>query len=234
MKCVILVGGLGKRLGEISNIIPKPMVEIDGKPLLERTILHLKQFGILKFILCAGHLANSIQSHFGDGSTFGVNISYAIEKDLLGTGGALKNAEKLVGKEPFILLYGDLVINMDLRKFIQFHEKKGGMGTLVVHPSEHPYDSDMLEINNNQQIIKFLGKPTPGQKFKNIGNAGVYCFEPSIFNYLSDGKSMLDKEVIPMVITKGERLYAYVTNEQVFDIGTPGRLGKARTKKGSL
>lgn len=234
MKCVILVGGLGKRLGEISNTTPKPMVEIDGKPLLERTIRYLKQYGISEFVLCVGHLADFVQNYFGDGSKFGIIISYAIEKDLLGTGGALKNAEKLVGNESFILIYGDLVIDMDLDKFIKFHKDKGGIGTLTVHPSEHPYDSDMIEINNTQQITAFLGKPKPGQDFKNLGNAGVYCFEPSIFNYLSDGKSMLDKEVIPVVIKKGEKLYAYITDEPVFDIGTPDRLGKVRTKNGAL
>lgn len=234
MKCVILVGGLGKRLGEISTTTPKPMVEIDGKPLLEKTIRHLKRYNISEIILCVGHLADQIRAYFGDGNRFGVAISYAIEKDLLGTGGALKNAEKLIGNKQFLLLYGDLVIGLDLDKFIQFHEEKGGIGTLTVHPSEHPYDSDMIEINNNQQIIAFLGKPKQRQKFKNLGNAGVYCFKPSIFNYLSDGKSMLDKEVIPAVITKGEKLYAYITDEPIFDIGTPDRLGKARTKKGSL
>jgi NDP-sugar pyrophosphorylase family protein len=227
MKAVIIAGGLGKRLGHLTSEVPKPMLDVKGKPVLEHMILYLKKHGITDIIICIGYLHHKVQERFGDGSTFGVKITYSIEKELLGTGGALKQVEGLIDGT-FILVYGDLIIDMDIAKLIAFHKSKGGLGTLTVHASDHPHDSDLVEVGQDGSIIRFIGKPKEGQKFVNITNAGVYCFERPILKYFPTGVSMLDKEVLPSVLSKGGKLFAYFTKETVHDMGTMDRLERVR------
>ncbi|MBI5227936.1 HAD-IIIA family hydrolase [Candidatus Micrarchaeota archaeon] len=229
VKAVIVAGGLGTRLGHHTRNVPKPMILVRGKPVLEHIIIHLKKYGITEIILCVGYLGEKIQAYFGDGAKFGVKIFYCFEKELLGTGGAIKQAEKFLDpNETFAMVYGDLLLEMDLEKLIKYHKEKCGLGTLTVHKSSHPYDSDILELAPDGRIIKFLGKPKKGDVFENISNAGVYCFEPSILKYFPDGVSMLDKEVLPSVIVRGGKLFAYKTNEHIHDMGTMDRLEKVR------
>ncbi len=227
MKAVIIAGGLGTRLGELTKAVPKPMIVVKGKPVLEHLILYLKRFGITEIIICSGYLAEKIRERFGDGSSLGVKIGYVEEKELLGTGGALKNVEGLV-EGTFVMVYGDLILGMDLNKLIAYHKKKGGLATLTVHESSHPYDSDILELDKDGRIIRFLGKPKKGEPFRNISNAGIYVFEASILKSFPTGASMLDKEVLPSIIRQGGKLYAYFTDEPVMDMGTQERLKKAR------
>jgi len=225
-KAVIIAGGLGKRLVPLTESIPKPMLMIKGKPVLEHSIAWLKKNGITEIIICTGYLSHKIEDYFGDGKKFGVRISYSIEKEELGTGGALKNAQSLIGNETFIMLYGDLVIDINLLNFVSFHKSKNSLGTLTLHESDHPYDSDMIKCDKDRRIIEFIGKPKPGQKFENMGNAGLYCFESEILNLFPNGKSMLDKEALPEALKKGANLYGYMTNEKIIDIGTHDRYGK--------
>ncbi len=225
-KAVIIAGGLGKRLAPLTESLPKPMLEIKGKPVLEHTLAWLKKSGITEVIICTGYLSHKIEDYFGDGKKFGVNIAYSIEKTELGTGGALKNAQKLIGNGTFIMLYGDLVVDMDLMKFVSFHKSKNSMCTLSLHKSDHPYDSDMIKCDKDGGIIAFLGKPKQGQAFENMGNAGVYCFEASILDLFPTRTSMLDKEALPKTLKSGAKLYGYLTNEKIIDIGTHDRYGK--------
>ncbi|MDD5339672.1 MAG: nucleotidyltransferase family protein [Candidatus ainarchaeum sp.] len=226
MKGVIVAGGLGTRLGKLTKALPKGLVMVNGKPVLEHQILWLARYGMKDIVICAGHLAELVQAHFGDGSGLGVHIEYSIETELLGTGGALKKAAPLLS-DRFVMMYGDLLGGMDLRKLVGFHTAKGGLGTLTVHESDHPYDSDILEVTPDWEVVRFLGKPKPGDKFDNISNAGVYCFEKAILKYFPDGKSMLDKDALPGILRKGGKLYAYMTRENILDIGTPERLKKS-------
>ncbi len=226
MKAVIVAGGLGTRLGNLTKKLPKGLVMVKGRPVLEHQILWLARYGIKDIVICAGHLAEHVQAYFGDGSRLGVRIRYSVERKLLGTGGALRQAAPLLSGR-FVMLYGDLVGEMDLRKLIAFHAGKGGLGTLTVRESDHPYDSDVVEVASDWEVRRFIGKPRPGQKFVNISNAGVYCFEKAILKYFPPGKSMLDRDVLPAVLARGGKLYAYMTREELIDIGTPERLKKS-------
>jgi mannose-1-phosphate guanylyltransferase len=227
MKALIVAGGFAKRLGNIAAKMPKALVEVRGKPVAEHLIIHLRKAGITDIIFCTGHLSEEIERYFGDGSKWGVSITYSKEAKSLGTGGAIKNAERLIDGT-FLVVYGDILVDMDLGLLISFHKSKGGLGTLTVHPSSHPYDSDIIEVADDSSISRFLGKPKPGQKFTNLANAGVYCFERSILKYFPAESSMLDKEVLPSVLEKGGRLFAYVTHEKLLDIGTIERLNSSR------
>ncbi|MFA6530866.1 MAG: HAD-IIIA family hydrolase [Candidatus Micrarchaeia archaeon] len=226
---VIIAGGLGKRLAPLTELIPKPLLPAEGgKPVLEHQIVWLKREGIKEIILCTGYLSEKIESYFGNGSKFGVKISYSVEPEELGTGGALKNAERLIAGRRFVALYGDLLIDVDLRRMIAYHIAKGSLGTLALHPTNHPFDSDMLKCNPSGKIIAFLGKPKPGQEFENLGNAGLYCLESAILKYFPANRSMLDKEVLPKVIAGGGNLYGFVTFEKIADMGTHDRYKKHR------
>ncbi len=225
---LIVAGGLGTRLASITKKVPKPMIEVKGKPILEYQIEHLKRCGITDIVISIGYLGHKIEGYFGNGTRFGVNITYSWEKEPLGTGGAVKLAEPFIAKRRFVLVYGDLLFDFDINDLIQFHEKKGGLGTLTVQASTHPYDCDILEVDKDKMIVRFIGKPKHGDKFKNISNAGVYCFESEVLKYFPNGISMLDRDVLPKVVKEGGKLYTFMVKKEVHDLGTLDRLKKVR------
>ena len=150
MKCVIMAGGKGSRLLELNLEIPKPMVTIDNKPILEHEISVLKKFGILDFIITVGYMSNKIIDYFGDGKKLGVSIKYYIEKQPLGNAGALFKLQKDL-KEDFLLINGDALFDIDINRFISFHKSHKGYVSLFVHPNDHPYDSGIIvsDIDGN-------------------------------------------------------------------------------------
>ncbi len=228
MKAIILAGGRGSRLGDLTKEIPKPMIRIGGKPVLEHQIAFLRNYGIKNIIILTGYLSEAIEEYFKHGSKFGVNISYFKEKRPLGTTGGLKEIEREL-TEDFLLLYGDVMVNMNLKEFISFHKKKRGIGTLTIHPNDHPYDSDLVEIDKDQKIVAFHPKPHQENKYyRNLVNACFYVMSPEILKYIKKGvRADFGKEVFPKIIQK-ENFYGYNTAEYLKDIGTPERLKEVR------
>jgi mannose-1-phosphate guanylyltransferase / phosphomannomutase len=169
-------------------------------------------------------LAEVIEAYFGDGNKFGVNISYFREEKPLGTTGGIKEIENKL-TDDFLVLYGDVMVDMDLDKLINFHKEKNGISTLVIHPNDHPFDSDLVEIDRDQKIVKFHSKPHDENKhFRNLVNAALYVFSPSILNYIEkDVKADFGKNIFPELIEK-ENLYGYNTAEYLKDMGTLDRL----------
>lgn len=225
---VILAGGLGTRLG--LKGIPKPMVEIGGKPLIEHQVILLKKFGISRIIACTGHLSEKIEESLGDGSRLGVQMEYSREKKPLGTAGCLKKADSLLDGD-FLVVYGDVMLNMDLGRFVRFHEQNSGVATIVVHPNGHPHDSDLVEVGADSKVTGFLNKPHPaGLAYRNLVNAGLYLFKPKMLDYIESEKfSDIAKETLPKAVSAGEPVYAYRTAEYLKDIGTPERLAEVRS-----
>lgn len=228
MKAIILAGGRGKRLGPLTEKTPKPMLKIGQLPLLARQIEFLRQYGIKNVVLLTHYLPEIIEKYFQDGSNFGVKISYLKEKKPLGTAGGLKEIGNRL-KEDFLLLYGDVMMNMDLKKLLVFHRKRKSACTLVLHPNDHPQDSDLVELDQNQRIVTFHPKPRPKNKyFRNLVNAGLYVISPQILKYIRKGlKTDFGKDVFPKIVKK-EALYGYVTHEYLKDMGTPQRLAEVR------
>ncbi len=157
---VILAGGKGTRLASVRKDIPKPMMPVLDKPLLQYQIELLAEHGFTKVWLIVGHLHEQIQEYFGNGSSFGIDIQYYIEEMPLGTVGGVKALEAHL-TEPFLVLYGDVMMNMDLEKLVLFHQNKGADATLVVHPNDHPYDSDLLDVDGQDRVTAFYPKPHP-------------------------------------------------------------------------
>ncbi|PIZ52017.1 D,D-heptose 1,7-bisphosphate phosphatase [Candidatus Woesearchaeota archaeon CG_4_10_14_0_2_um_filter_33_13] len=228
MKAVIIAGGKGTRMGDISKEIPKPMIQIGSKPILEHQINILKRYGISEIILITGHLSNVIEEYFKDGKEFGVNIEYYTETIPLGTTGGLKEIEnKLV--EDFLVLYGDIMFDININKLIQFHNQKSSKCTLVIHPNDHPHDSDLLEVNEEGRIIAFHPKPHQNKTYyNNLVNAGIYIFSTEIFKHIKKGKKEdFGKDIFPR-LPQSLLVYGYNTAEYLKDMGTKERFDEVK------
>ena len=225
-KAVILAGGKGTRLQGVRADIPKPMMPLNGKPLLAYLIELCAKHGITDIWLTVNHLKDSIINHFADGSDFGVNLHYYEEEKPLGTVGGVKALEAEL-QEDFLVLYGDVLVDMDLNRLYAYHQQKGATATLVVHPNDHPYDSDLLEMADDGKVTAFHPKPHPENTFyRNVVNAATYIFSPTIFQFLEqDVKADFGKDIFPKIINQTP-FYTYNTSEYLKDMGTPGRLEK--------
>ena len=215
MQAVIMAGGQGTRLRELTkNKIPKPMIEIAGKPLLQWQIENLKENGIDDIIIVVGHLGDLILNKFGN------TVRYFEEDTPLGTAGALPKIANLLD-DNFFLIYGDLFFNIDLQRMINFHNQHKGEGTLFIHPNSHPYDSDLIQLDTDNRIKQILFKNEFREKWQhNCTNAGIYLFNKSILNIFPNKEKIdMEKEVLPHL----QYLYGYSSSEYVKDIGTIDR-----------
>ena len=227
MIAFILAGGKGTRFREITGgDLPKPMVKIAGKPILQYQIEFLAKNNIDKVILSLGYGAKVIRSYFKDGKQFGLSITYSEETEPLGTAGAFKYAEPLFGNaRDVLILYGDIIFDIDIERLINFHNSHSGIGTLFVHPNDHPYDSDLLEVDNTGRILRFIPKPHhQNLMYQNLVNAGIYVLKPEV-SLCIEREQKLDfgRNVFPKLVIKGKALYAYRSSEYVKDVGTSER-----------
>ncbi len=226
MKAVIIAGGKGTRMKDISAEIPKPILPVCGKPVLQYQVELLKKYNITEIIIIVNHLKDAIIDFFGKGEKYGVNISYVEEKEPLGTVGGIKEFEHEL-KDDFIVFYGDVMVSMDLNYFIAFHQNKKSECSIVLHPNDHPYDSDLVEANQDGRITAFHSKPhRQDVYYRNLVNAGVYLFTPVIFKHLVKGvKADFGKNIFPLIYQK-IRMYGYDTAEYLKDMGTPDRIAQ--------
>jgi D,D-heptose 1,7-bisphosphate phosphatase len=224
MQAIILAGGQGTRLQSVNKQVAKPMLPIGDKPLLEHQLLLLKAAGFTKIIILVNHLKETIQGYIGDGSRWGVSVSYYEETTPLGTVGGVKAVEDKIDGD-FLLLYGDVMLSMDLNRLITFHQQKKSECTLVIHPNDHPYDSDLVEMDGNARITSFHPKPHDENRYyQNLVNAGVYVLSPKIFQYLEkDKKADFGKDIFPKLVST-LAMFGYNTTEYLKDMGTPDRL----------
>ena len=232
MRLVILAGGKGTRLGLTDR--PKPMALVCGKPVLEHQVELAKRYGIREITVLLGHMGDAVSAHFGDGSKWGVAIDYVREESPLGTAGAVKQLEGRL-TERFLLFYGDTMMDFDLARFMAHDRERAGAATLLVHPNDHPFDSDLVEADGDGRVTRFLSKPHPeGLVYRNLVNAAVYALGPSIFGHIRAGEaSDFGKDVFPRALAAGEALHAYATHEYVKDMGTPERLRKVEADMAS-
>ena len=218
-----MAGGRGTRISSVASDIPKPMIKIDGKPVLEHEILNLREQGFTDIILTVGHLGNIITDYFGDGSKFGVNIEYYIEETPLGNAGALfKIRDKLT--DDFLLLNADAVFDIDFRRFVEFHKSHGGLVTLFTHPNSHPYDSGIVIADGNGVVLQWLAKEDDRPDYyKNRVNAGLHVISPKVLDIdISTEKVDLDRQILKPLAGTG-KMYVYDSPEYVKDMGTPDR-----------
>ena len=228
MKAIILAGGRGKRLGTLTKKIPKPMLKIGDKTILEHQIDLLKRYKIPEIIICTGFLSEAIEGFVSSLKT-DINISCSVESKPLGTAGCIKDLEEVL-KEDFLVLYGDVMLDMNINLLIDYHFSKRSKTTLVVHPNDHPYDSDLVEVDSGNKIISLLNKPHKKDLvYRNLVNAGIYVLSDRVFSYIE--KNMLQdfaKDIFPKMLKNKEQVFAYNTPEYIKDMGTKDRIDSVK------
>lgn len=227
MKVVIIAGGQGTRIASVNNEIPKAMIPVNGKPVLEYQVELAKRYGLTEFIFVIGYLGNVIEEYFGDGLKWGVTITYYHEQTPLGTAGAMPGIAHLL-TDDFFMFYGDTVMDVALDEMLAFHKKHKSEATLLVHPNDHPFDSDIVEIAKDNRLLQLHIKPHPdGFVSHNLVNASLFILSPRIISYIPHGKkSNFEKHIFPKCLVDGMQMYGYVSAEYIKDMGTPDRYEK--------
>lgn len=240
MQAVIMAGGRGTRISSLNSEVPKPMIPIAGKPVLEHTVECLSAQGIRELIFVVGYKKESIISWFGTGEKWGVFIRYIEEEAPLGTAGALYFLKDTC-KEDFFLINGDIIFDVDLHRFMQFHRERHAKASILVHPNNHPYDSSVITIGEGDKVICWHDREKLPEWYQNRVNAGIHILSPELLKGFTEcRKRNLDREVLAPLITQGG-LFAYCSPEYVKDMGTPERfalveadIGHGRVKAGNL
>ena len=235
MKTVIMAGGKGTRISSVASDIPKPMIKIEGKPVLEHEIECLRNQGFTDLIITVSHLGSIIMDYFGNGSKFGVSVQYFNEETPLGNAGALfKLREQLT--DDFLLLNADAIFDVDFNRFVEAHKSHGGLVTLFTHPNSHPYDSGVLIAGGNGAVEQWLTKEDARpQWYRNRVNAGLHVINPSVLDMTGidpdtvgtkvNGKIIkvdLDRQILKPLCGTGT-MFCYDSPEYVKDMGTPDR-----------
>ena len=223
----ILAGGRGTRLKPITDEIPKPLLPIQGKPVIEYTFDLFKKFGITKVILSIGYLGDKIKEHFGDGKKYGLDIIYIEEDTPQGTAGPLRLAKKYL-TETFVMCNADELKDIDLDEMYLFHKENQASATIAFTTVEDPSAYGVAKLQGNK-ILEFIEKPKKEEAPSNLINSGLYILEPDVINYVPQGNepASIEKDVFPKLAKEG-KLYGYHFAGQWFDTGNFERYEKAR------
>ncbi len=220
MKALFLAGGIGTRLKPLTDDLPKPLVPIMTKPILERNILKLKELGVDEIILSTCYKGDKIEKYFGDGTKMGLKIDYICEDTPLGTGGAIKNAEEFFN-DAFIIVNADILSDIDITDMMKFHKEKSAAVTIAVTKVENPTDYGVIEYDKNLYAKSFTEKPEPSEVKSNYINAGIYIFEPNVLKEIPEEQAVsIERETFPLLLKKDYPIAVYKTDAYWMDIGT--------------
>ena len=224
---LILAGGKGVNFRPLTFEMPKAMIPLGGKPLLEHTLDRLKRCGLLNVSISLGHLGNQIKEYFGDGNRFGLHITYIEQKGTTGgTAQALRQAQGYFKQEPFLLLYADVVADVDYTKFVEFHRsQKNVMVTMALASEENVCDWGVARMSGST-ITSFEEKPKKPSTKSHLVNAGMYVVDPQFFDYISQADKRLESDVLPRLAEEG-RLSGFPLDGLWYDIATPEIYAKA-------
>jgi NDP-sugar pyrophosphorylase family protein len=211
-KAMILAAGIGSRLRPLTDTVPKCMVPVNGKPLMEHTIRHLRKFGVRDIVINVCHLRDTIMDYFQDGAAWDVRIRYSVETTPLGTAGAVGNVAHEF-KQAFILWYGDNLSNCDLGKLSEFHNSHKAMTTMALFYRPDPTKSGIVQTDQDRRIVRFLEKPGPGEVFSKWVSAGIMIMESAVLDFVPPGISDFGEDVFPILLSNGCPLYGYPLSE---------------------
>ena len=219
LKALILAAGVGSRLRPLTDSCPKPMLLVAGRPLLAWTLEWLRSYGVREAALNLHHLPEVVMTGLGDGSAFGMRLHYAHESELRGTAGALHNFAGLFN-EPFLVVYGDLLLSLELDELIALHHGRGALLTLALKQTETPHSQGMVEVDTHGRVVRFVEKPAQWDGGP-TANAGVYVCAPEVVDWVPPGASDFGHDIIPAMLRAGAPVYAAAVGGTVLDIGTP-------------
>lgn len=219
---IVLAGGKGTRIQNISTEVPKPMILLENKPVLHHIIKNVRKYGIRNFLFKTSYLSEKIENYFQNGQNYDCKIDYFIEKEPLGTAGGLNYLKN--NKTPVLILYGDVLLNLNLKKLLEFHYEKKSQATIVVHESNHPEDSDVITLDENKRVTNSIHKPGT-KKYGNLTNAALYVLNPECFSFIPEKQSYdFGKNLVPQIMNLN--VYGYETKEYLKDMGTSERFSK--------
>ena len=219
MQAVIMAGGEGSRLRPLTGTLPKPMLPVANRPLMEHIVSLLRKHGITDVVATVQFMSSLIRNYFGDGSDLGVSMSYSTEDEPLGTAGSVAAAQDLLDGT-FLVISGDALTDLDLTAVIERHRSTGAAATLVLKRMKDPLEFGIVMTGDDGRIERFLEKPTWGQVFSDTINTGIYVLEPEVFDLIPPGRPFdFSSEVFPSMLDKGLKLYGYVTENYWTDVG---------------
>lgn len=219
MRAMILAAGVGSRLDPLTRNVPKPLVPIINRPVMEYLVLLLKQHGFHDIMVNVHYLGDVIADHFGDGSKWGVNIHWSREDELWGDAGSVKRVQEFFQNETFLVIGGDDLTDMDLTAVVQTHKQKQATATLALSIVDDPSEYGIVQLDDNSQITRFLEKPK-GEVFSKTANTGVYVFEPSVFELIPAHTFFLfGKQLFPLMMEKQLPMYGHITEAYWKDVG---------------
>jgi mannose-1-phosphate guanylyltransferase / phosphomannomutase len=219
MKAVVMAGGEGTRLRPLTSNQPKPMVPIVGKPCMEHIVELLRQHGFEDIIVTLAFMPQAIRGYFGAGETHGVSIRYSVEESPAGTAGSVKLAEDALD-EPFLVISGDALCDIDLGKLVQFHQEKDAMVTIGLKSVDNPLEFGIVVTDSDGRVERFLEKPSWGQVFTDTINTGIYVLDPEVLRHVpTDRPFDFSKELFPLLLEMGRPIYGYVADGYWQDIG---------------
>jgi mannose-1-phosphate guanylyltransferase/phosphomannomutase len=221
MKAVIMAGGFGSRLHPLTVQCPKPMVPFVDKPVLAHVINLLQYHGFSEIIITVQYLANQIQDYFGDGSHLGLKIHYAVEEKPLGTAGSVKNAQRYIANEPFLVMSGDAITDIDLSKAIQFHWQKQAQVTMVLKQVDDPREYGVVTIDAEGRIREYIEKPKNELTSSRTINTGIYVLEPEILDYMPPCEICdFSYDIFPALLRDNRSIFGYLAEGYWCDMGT--------------
>ena len=238
IKAIIVAGGRGERLRPLTDSVPKPMIEVNGKPILEHTLDLLKNQGITDYIFALCYLPEVITGYFGNGSKWGVNIAYTFEDPAtpLGTAGAIVPAREYIDGT-FIVTYADILRDLEVRRMINQHLEKRSLATLNVYQHKGVNFKSSIEFGDDSKLLKFTELPQSIvlEKGSVWSNGSFYIFEPGIFDFIPENEKVdFSRDVFPQLISSGKPIHVYPSAGYFIDIGTPENLQIAQNHLGSL
>ncbi|HVM53472.1 MAG TPA: NDP-sugar synthase [Acidimicrobiales bacterium] len=228
MRAVVLVGGFGTRLRPLTHTMPKQMLPVAGRPMIERSLAHLARHGVDDVVLSLGYRSDSFTSAYPDGHCAGVQLHYAVEPEPLDTAGAIRFAARDAGiDDTFLVVNSDVLTDFDLTALLAFHRTRGAEATIALTPVEDPSHFGVVSTDDDGKVLAFVEKPAPGTAPTNLINAGFYVLEPSVVDRIADGRpSSIERETFPALVDAGT-LYARADDAYWIDVGTPERYLRA-------
>lgn len=221
MRAVVMAGGEGTRLRPMTSTLPKPLLPVVNRPIMEYVLRLLRRHGIRDAVVTVQYLASLIRRYFGDGSELGMTLHYATEETPLGTAGSVKNASDYLRGEPFIVISGDALTDIDLTDLIHFHETKGGPVTVCLTRVKDPVEFGITIVDDDNRVIRFLEKPTWGEVFSDTVNTGIYVIDPEVLDHVPAGEVVdWSADVFPALMAEGTPIYGFVAEGYWEDVGT--------------
>jgi len=229
-RAMVLAAGRGTRLAPLTDTIPKPLAPVADKPFLEHLLARLARGGIRDVVINLHHLGHLIEQAIGDGSRFGLHVRYSPEPTILDTGGGIKQAEPLLGGEPFLVVNGDSLLEVDLADVAAFHRARGGIATVALRPDPDAARYGLVEIDAGQRMRRIVGLPpgAPSQALRGYMFPGLHVLDPAIFAHMDAGAAFsITRVTYPLLLAADLPVYGYVTSARWINIDTPDALAAA-------